>query len=99
MGITGSSTKFRFIHHDKSDSSIARKIVETTFEGMPDLVVCREGTQLGLDDMGYQICCSSPDGRWMLFSLKQKAHLQRGRLKKTEKCLSIYGDVVMKNLP
>jgi hypothetical protein len=99
LGITGSSTKFRFIHHDKSDSSIARKIVETTFEGMPDLVVCREGTQLGLDDMGYQICCSSPDGRWMLFSLKRKAHLQRGRLKKTKKCISIYGDEVIKNLP
>ena len=97
LGITGSSTKFRFIHHDKSDSSIARKIFETTFEGMPDLVVCSEGTQLGLDDMGYQICCSSPDGRWMLFGLKQKAHLQHGRSKKTEKCLSIYGDEVIKN--
>jgi hypothetical protein len=97
-GITGSSTKFRIIHHDIADSSSARKIIETTFEGMPDLVVCCEGTQLAAEDLGYQICCSSPDGRWMLLGLKRKATTQRGRLKKIEKCISIYGDEVTKNL-
>jgi hypothetical protein len=97
-GITGSSTRFRFIHHDIADSSSVRKIIETTFEGMPDLVVCCGGTQLAVEDLGYHICCYSPDGCWMLFGLKRKAHLQRGRLKKTERCTSIYGDEVIKNL-
>lgn len=42
------SEKFRFIHHDKRDSSSARKISDTLFTGPPDLLVFCEPTNFDL---------------------------------------------------
>ena len=44
--IKGSDAGFRYLYHDKEDSLSLRKIIDATFEGIPDLLLVGNGNQV-----------------------------------------------------